>query len=103
MWFKMINESFDCENCQAQIKKHPEGSARNHCPECLYSKHLDEKFPGDRLSLCHGLMKPIWQDMKKNKGTMIVHKCESCDKEILNKLAPDDKFLEFSRELNKWR
>jgi len=41
MWFKMINESFDCENCWNLIEKHPEWSARNHCPYCLFSKHLD--------------------------------------------------------------
>jgi len=45
MAFKMINESFTCGNCGKQITKHPEGSARNHCPFCLYSKHLDKDFP----------------------------------------------------------
>jgi hypothetical protein len=49
----MINDSFLCENCQKEITKHPEGSARNHCPHCMYSKHLDEDFPGDRLSDCY--------------------------------------------------
>lgn len=101
MSFKMINESFDCENCKTQIEKHPSGSARNHCPKCLYSKHLDKDSPGDRLSACHWLMKPIWQDMKKNKWTMLVHNCERCWKKILNKLAPDDNFLDFVKSLNK--
>jgi DNA-directed RNA polymerase subunit RPC12/RpoP len=41
----MINESFTCENCGKEIEKHPEGSARNHCPYCLSSKHLDDTFP----------------------------------------------------------
>jgi len=45
MWFKMINESFVCENCSKEILKHPEWSARNHCPFCLHSKHLDKDFP----------------------------------------------------------
>jgi len=45
MAFKMINESFICENCNKTIEKHPEGSARNHCPFCLYSKHMDKDFP----------------------------------------------------------
>ncbi len=41
-------------------------------------------------------MSPIWIDHKKNKGYMIKHKCQKCWKEILNKIAPDDNFLEFS-------
>ncbi len=99
--FKMINESFTCENCSREVEKHPEGSARNHCPFCLYSKHLDKDFPWDRLSDCHSIMKPIWIDFKKNKWYMIKHKCTKCSKEILNKLAPDDNFLEFVKKMNK--
>ena len=101
MWFKMINEEFKCENCKNNIAKHPEWSARNHCPYCLYSKHLDDKSPWDRLSQCQWLMKPIWIDNKKNKWWMIKHKCNKCGKEILNKLAPDDNFLDFVKINNK--
>jgi len=101
MWFKMINESFICEHCWINIDKHPEWSARNHCPTCLYSKHLDENFPWDRLSKCHWLMQAIDIDYKKNKGNMIIHKCLKCNKQILNKIAPDDKFLEFIQKRNK--
>lgn len=101
MWFKMINEQFSCENCGKYIEKHPEWSARNHCPYCLYSKHLDLDFPWDRLSDCKWLMKPIWIDNKKNKWWMIRHKCQKCEKEILNKLAPDDNFLTFIKNYNK--
>jgi len=101
MWFKMINEQFNCENCWKEITKHPEGSARNHCPYCLYSKHMDKDFPWDRASTCHWLMKPIWIDNKKNKWWMIKHRCEKCGKEILNKVAPDDNFIEFIQKINK--
>ena len=91
----MINEQFKCENCWKKVEKHPDWSARNHCPYCLYSKHLDDKYPWDRASNCHSLMKPIWIDNKKNKWWMIKHKCLKCSKKILNKIAPDDNFLEF--------
>jgi DNA-directed RNA polymerase subunit RPC12/RpoP len=101
MWFKMINETFICENCWKEITKHPEGSARNHCPFCLYSKHMDKEFPWDRASNCLWLMKPVWIDNKKNKGWMIKHKCIKCNKEILNKVAPDDNFLDFIKKINK--
>ena len=101
MWFKMINETFTCGNCWKEIEIHPEWSARNHCPNCLYSKHLDKDFPGDRKSDCEWLMAPVDMDYKKNKWNMIKHKCIKCWKGILNKVAPDDDFLEFVKKRNK--
>lgn len=101
MSFKMINENFICKNCWKNVNKHPKGSARNHCPFCLYSRHLDYISPWDRNSNCYWLMKPIWIDYKKNKWWMIKHKCIKCGKEILNKIAPDDNYLDFIKKLNK--
>jgi hypothetical protein len=69
----------------------------------MYSKHLDEDFPGDRLSDCYWLMKPVWMDYKKNKGNMVQHQCTKCNKTILNKVAPDDNFLDLVQILNKQR
>jgi len=100
MWFKMINDSFECENCNTNIEKHTEWSARNHCPFCLYSKHLDKEFPWDRNSECLWIMEPIWIDYKKNKWNMIKHRCEKCRKEILNKVAPDDDFISLVKKIN---
>ncbi len=88
--FIMRNECFNCQNCNTQVSAHPNGSARNHCPYCLYSKHLDEVFPWDRASACHGMMKPVATNHKKNKGWMIEHECQTCHKKILNKVAEDD-------------
>ncbi|NUJ97887.1 RNHCP domain-containing protein [Candidatus Gracilibacteria bacterium] len=96
----MRNEEFICENCGKKVNKHPLGSARNHCPFCLFSKHLDDSFPGDRASLCKGIMLPSGIDYKKNKGYMIEHTCKKCGKKIINKLAPDDDFLSWVRERN---
>lgn len=45
MTFVMYNESFECEYCQEIVLIHPEGSARNHCPFCLCSKHVDDIHP----------------------------------------------------------
>lgn len=101
MSFIMINENFECENCKQDITLHPTWSARNHCSKCLYSKHLDEKFPWDRASNCFWMMKPVWIDHKKNKWWMIKHKCQKCGKEILNQVAPDDNYLDFIKKLNK--
>lgn len=88
--FTMMNETFTCENCNFEVSKHPSGSARNHCPNCLCSKHLDAEFPGDRGSECEGLMKVVWLDHRKNKGLMLVHECTSCKKRMLNRVAEDD-------------
>lgn len=73
---------------------------RNHCPYCLYSKHVDEKKPGDRKSFCHGLMKPIGLTFKKEgfdkygkprQGElMVVHQCQDCGEISINRLAADD-------------
>ena len=96
--FTMINNSFACENCKNKVSKHPSWSARNHCPNCLYSKHLDWEFPWDRASKCLGLMKPVWLDHRKNKGLMLVHECQKCKKKMLNRIAEDDDW-ELIREL----
>lgn len=101
MNFIMKNESFLCEKCHKMISKHPTGSARNHCPYCLYSLHVDDVFPWDRASLCHNLMQPIDIEYKKNKWWMIQHQCVKCQKLILNKIAPDDDFLTFSQKIAK--
>ncbi len=95
MWFIMKNESFECEKCHAKVWKHPSWSARNHCPYCLYSKHLDKNFPWDRLSECLWSMAPVGKEHKKNKAWMIIHQCEKCHKKILNKIAEDDDILVF--------
>lgn len=101
MWFIMINESFVCEKCNKKVVSHKTWSARNHCPFCLYSKHLDKEFPWDRKSECFWLMKPVDIDYRRNKGYMIKHICLICEKTILNKVAEDDDFLEFVKKRNK--
>ena len=83
-------ERFTCEHCKADVEPLENGSYRNHCPHCLYSKHVDDEGPGDRASGCEGLMKPTGVDHRSGKGWMVVHRCENCDKEIVNKTAPDD-------------
>lgn len=67
-------ENFRCENCGHSMIGN---GYTNHCSECLYSKHVDV-FPGDRKSVCKGLMEPI--GIEKKKGELrIVHKCLKCD------------------------
>ncbi|SHH91154.1 RNHCP domain-containing protein [Virgibacillus chiguensis] len=85
---KRENTSFQCEKCGAEVIRLTNGSYRNHCPYCLYSKHLDNT-PGDRLSECKGLMKPIALDYSAKKGHQILHQCVKCKKTQKNKAATD--------------
>ncbi|MBA4336204.1 RNHCP domain-containing protein [bacterium] len=87
--FIMKNESFACNYCGKENDP-LKGGCRNHCKYCLYSKHVDDKIPGDRESKCGQLMQPLELDNSGSKGYVIVHKCTKCGKEIRNKTAPDD-------------
>lgn len=85
------NEEFTCSQCGFQVKTLKK-SCRNHCPKCLYSLHVDKESPGDRLSNCFSLMKPIKLEYSGKKGYIIVHQCEKCKKTMKNKIADDDNF-----------
>lgn len=85
--FTMKDESFICENCGYPVKK-LNYTARDHCPTCLYSKHVDV-FPGDRQNDCQGLLKPI--GIEKFKDTYkILYQCENCGQSHKNIMANDD-------------
>ena len=85
--FNMIDESFTCENCRKTIEPLVY-SARDHCPYCLFSKHVDI-LPGDRANECHGLLEPI--KIEKFKNTYkIIYKCQKCHQTHKNIMANDD-------------
>lgn len=88
-------EPFVCEHCGADVSPLAR-SYRNHCPFCLYSKHVDAAGPGDRASSCGGLMAPVSLDYDGKKGWMILHECTVCGKRIPNIVAPDDEITEFA-------
>ena len=94
--FNHLDEGFICENCQKEVT--PLGyTSRDHCPYCLYSKHVDIN-PGDRQNNCKGLLKPI--QLEKFKDTfIIIYKCQKCKKNHKNIIAKDDnmtKIIELS-------
>ena len=95
--FTMRDEEFVCENCGELVS--PLGyTARDHCPHCLYSKHVDI-MPGDRKNECKGLLKPI--GIEKFKDTYkILYKCTSCNEPHKNIMAKDDN-MELIIELSK--
>lgn len=87
--FTMKDESFICENCNKNVER-LNYTARDHCPFCLYSKHVDIN-PGDRQNKCHGLLKPI--SIEKYKNTYkIIYKCEKCNMLHKNIMATDDNY-----------
>lgn len=85
--FTMIDEGFHCENCNKMVLP-LEYTARDHCPHCLHSKHLDI-YPGDRSEECKGLLEPIGIE-KAKKGFKIVFKCKKCYIVRRNIVAKDD-------------
>jgi DNA-directed RNA polymerase subunit RPC12/RpoP len=87
--FTMIDEGFDCAVCGEAVP--PLGkSARDHCPKCLCSLHLDV-FPGDRAADCGGVLRPVGIRTGK-KGIQIVYNCDRCKAERVNIAAPDDDY-----------
>ncbi|MCB1646758.1 MAG: RNHCP domain-containing protein [Pseudomonadales bacterium] len=82
--------SFRCVNCRQIISTRVMGTEhRNHCPLCLWSKHVDE-HPGDRLAQCQGRMEPISVWVKSNQEWALVHRCSSCSTVKTNRIASDD-------------
>ncbi len=95
--FIMRDEEFICENCHKNVNR-LNYTARDHCPYCLYSKHVDIT-PGDRLNECKGLLEPV--SIEKFKDTYkIVYKCKKCKQIHKNIMARDDdynKIIELSK------
>jgi len=82
--FVRNKEDFVCEHCGA----HVQGSGyTNHCPNCLWSKHVDIN-PGDRAHDCQGMMEPIGLIVAKD--WVIVHRCVTCGVIMKNRTAQDD-------------
>lgn len=79
-------EKYTCGHCGENVIG---GRYNNHCPRCLWSKHLDDKIPGDRASKCRSLMKPVGV-MQKNGAWRIVHQCLRCKKNTIVNSSPED-------------
>lgn len=94
-------EPFTCEQCGNAVEPLGKGTYRNHCPTCLYSKHVDDLGPGDRNSLCGGLMEPIGIDQEAKKGFVLIHSCVKCGKISRNRAAPDDDIVSFAQDVHK--
>ncbi len=96
--FTRKKEDFICEKCGYSVMGN---GYTNHCPKCLWSKHVDID-PGDRLASCGGLMKPS-EVLKNGDEYVLVHKCVICGHLKKNKVQKEDDFdmvLKISEDLS---
>lgn len=85
--FQRIIEDFTCEKCGKKVKG---DGYTNHCPYCLWSKHVDIN-PGDRANKCGGLMEPIYAEMTRD-GYDIAYRCGKCGELKHNRSHKNDDF-----------
>lgn len=79
-------EKYICGHCEGNVIG---GRYNNHCPHCLWSKHLDDKIPGDRASDCKSLMEPTGVIQKAGRWR-IIHQCLKCKKKTIVDSSPED-------------
>ena len=89
-------ENFTCDHCGTFVQG---DGYTNHCPSCLWSKHVDID-PGDRASQCRGMMEPIGVDMKKGRY-MTVCRCLKCGTIKRNKMADKDSMSELIKIMQR--
>jgi len=85
--FIKTKENFICEQCGLSVVG---DGYTNHCPQCLWSKHVDV-HPGDRKATCNGMMRPVQVEYKSDTY-VIVHRCVLCKHTKRNKSSPMDNF-----------
>lgn len=85
------DQAFKCGHCKQFIGAPASGGRhRNHCPNCLYSRHVDDTMPGDRKSDCHAMMRPLGLIARRNGEQVLIHECLGCGKHDPNRIAADD-------------
>jgi DNA-directed RNA polymerase subunit RPC12/RpoP len=99
---RTLTTEFRCLHCRQVVPLDPARSGvrnRNHCPYCLWSRHLDLYHAGDRLSACKGGMQPVGLALKRvskkypgdyGGELLLIHQCQECGRLSLNRIAADD-------------
>ena len=99
-WYQVL-VGFTCQHCGAPVSSDVVISGvknRNHCPYCLWSKHVDLYQSGDRLNVCKAPMRPIGLTFKQERNKygsnlgelQVIHRCSGCDGLSINRIAADD-------------
>jgi len=83
---KNVVEDFVCGNCGEKVIG---DGTTDHCPNCLWGKHVDEEVPGDRASGCKALMEPIRTIYEKGE-LRIQYKCTECNHNFMVRTAEND-------------
>ena len=104
---------FECLHCRQWVPTGgPMGTRhRNHCPFCLWSRHVDRQTSGDRGARCGGTMQPVGLTFKgeetdkygrpRQGEIMIIHQCEECGRLSINRLAADDNLTEVQKVFDR--
>jgi predicted RNA-binding Zn-ribbon protein involved in translation (DUF1610 family) len=79
-------ENLKCYFCGAEVVGN---GYTDHCPVCLWGKHMDAIVPGDRASDCKGRMRP--KRVLYEKGKLIIeYSCEKCGHQFRVEAAAGD-------------
>lgn len=99
---KVYEKGFSCAQCGFSVTTSREQSGvnnRNHCPRCLWSRHVDDLKAGDRKAECKSRMQPLGLSIKQTPKRynreaqgelMLIHRCTGCGKLSINRIAADD-------------
>ncbi|MFK0288935.1 RNHCP domain-containing protein [Streptomyces sp. NPDC090442] len=83
--------AFRCVGCRLEVSLDAPGTAhRNHCPNCLASRHVDRRVPGDRAADCGGRMAALGMTVRPDGEWLLIHQCLSCGELSTNRIAGDD-------------
>lgn len=83
-------EWFHCVRCSQPVASQTFGTEhRNHCPYCLWSRHLDDE-PGDRAAECGAAMEPVAVWSRPGGDWALIHRCRGCGALRSNRIAGDD-------------
>jgi hypothetical protein len=96
---RRLPDAFRCRNCGLDVPTDAPGTAhRNHCPNCLWSRHVDDA-PGDRAAVaeCGSSMEPVSVSVRHDGEWALVHRCSGCATIHLNRIAGDDNPLMLMR------
>lgn len=80
------DEDFACLHCGVAVGAHGR-TARDHCPHCLRSLHVDV-VPGDRAADCGGLLDPVSLELRGSE--LVLHyRCRRCGASRTNRAVQD--------------
>ena len=82
---------FTCIHCRCKVDPRSFGTRhRNHCPHCLWSRHVDDE-PGDRRCPCRSPMEPVGVEVRGGGEWALIHRCVGCGQLKTNRIAGDDR------------